>query len=262
MDKTTRDAVIKWMGENPYELYAHYDDELPVELIAKLLDRDPEALNEYENELIDNNWMYVEWDNVRSDLISALNISDEVAESDDFDELFDECKSISTGDYIETVARNTRLHIVATPYIGAPGEYHFEEDQEDCLLLFPHGHLYEEENERRAKQLLDVLGVENPAEAETCYEFDTLKVMGSIDLADLIENGPPTHITFGPDDIDNIVTHNRVNGSGGCGTVRLTKTVTLPAMFRVDDGDSYGVDSVFGFVGEVWRRPLKAERKE
>lgn len=260
MEDATRNAIVAWCEANPYTLYADYRDEVPAEVVAGVLNGDEDAVGKWLSEVEDGAWPYIEWDDTFAELRRDVEFDD--ADEEEAREVFDESRWIDTSDYLDTTARYTRLHIVATPYIGAPGQYLSEEDQPEELFQFPHAYCPDGESERRAAQLREVFGIENPEEAEVCYEFDTLKVIGSLNIADVLKNGAPTHITISPAMIDNIVTHNRVNGSGGCGTVRVTKTVTLPAMFRVDDGDRYGVDSVFGFVGEVWRKDLHDSREE
>jgi hypothetical protein len=186
-----------------------------------------------------------------------------VKEDEDFIEAFDEGKWLDMSDWIKTAARNTRLHITATPYTGEPlkpGERIFEEDQDERLFLFPHGYCSDEENERRRQKLMDVLG-DTPDGDSNMYEFDELKVLGTLSIADILEHGAPTHITIGPDTDNEMLAHNSVNGSGGMGSIKPTKTVTLPAMFEVDE-PRYGVDAVYGFVGEVWSRELPAKRLE
>lgn len=260
MDETTRAAISEWLENNPHKLYADYRDEIPTETVQALLEGKRDALADFESEIIDNAWSYVEWDDLVFAMSRELALPDAITESEEFQELFEEGRWVDAGEWLETAARSTRLHIVATPHLAIPGASLFEEDQSEALFLFPHGYCGEEENARRAKQLADVLGIENPDEAETCYEFDTLKIIGTLSIADVLLNGAPTHITIGPDDVDQLFTHNRVNGSGGLGTVRPTKTVTLPALFRVGDGDRYGVDAVYGLTGGPWRYELKASR--
>lgn len=263
MDEATSRIISEWLQNNPYKVYAcSYDDQLPREVVQALLEGSEDALSDFEFEIIDNAAPYVDWDEIRADLIREAKLGPAITESDEFEELFESERWIDASEFLSDAARHTHLHIVATPHLDIPGASLFEEDQSEALFLFPHGYLSDEENARRAKQLLDVLGIENPDEAETCYEFDTLKVIGTLSVPDLIEHGPPTHITIGPEDVDQLFTHNRVNGSGGLGTVRPTKTVTLPAQFRVDDGDRYGVDSVYGLTGQMWRYGLRVSRPE
>lgn len=265
MTEEDRDKVEAWLEDNGYEAYADYRDEVPVEAVTALLQGDTDTFYAAFDEVERGTFEYADFTYLKDKCISALGLDPDIKDDPEFDEVFMENVWIDMGDYIKTASRNTRLHITATPYTGEPlkpGERLFEEDQDDRLFLFPHGYCSEDENERRRKKLSDVLGVMFPEEAETVYEFDELKMLGTLDIADIIENGPPTHITLGPDVPNELVTHNAVNGSGGCGIVRPTKTVTLPAMFQVDNEDRYGVDSVFGFVGEVWAKPLPASRVE
>jgi hypothetical protein len=263
VDKETEARVAEWLEKNGYTVYADYRDELPIEAVSALLEGDDEAFSEKLCEVTDSFFEYADWDSHRDDLITALGLSDDIREDEDFEEAFEEGRWIDDSEWIKTAARNTRLHITATPHTGEAlksGERIFEEDQDERLLLFPHGYCSPEENERRAKKLAEVIGMETPEDAETCYEFDEMKILGTLNVADLIENGPPTHIRISPEMTNEIVTHNAVNGSGGLGTIKPTKTILLPAIFEVDNGNRYGVDAVFGFVGEVWAKELPVER--
>lgn len=267
----TLDKAAAWLQENGDEAYADYRDELPVEAIAELLQGNREAFDEELCRIQDHFYMYQEeesWSYLRDKLTAHLGIDEEDLSEEqraELQEVFEENRWIDISDWIKSAARNTRIHVTATPYsppLLKPGERPiFEEDQDERLFLFPHGYCSDEENERRRKKLIEVLGIMYPEEAETCYEFDELKMLGTLDVLDLIENGPPTHITIGPDIPNELITHNSVNGSGGLGNIKPTKTVTLPAMFEVDNDAHYGVDSVFGFVGEVWAKELPASRE-
>lgn len=265
MDQQTLDQAAKWLEENGCEAYADYRDELPEAAVTALLAGNQEAFDEAIWEVERHFWDYMDWDWHRDQMIAALGLDPEEAKEDaDLEEVFDENKWIDMSDWIDSAARNTRVHITATPYTGEPlkaGDRPiFEEDQDKRLFLFPHSYCGEEENARRTAKLRDVLGWE-PTEDDNMYEFDELKVLGTLDLRDIIKNGMPTHITIGPDTRNEMLAHNSVNGSGGMGSIQPTKEVTLPAMFEVDQ-PRYGVDAVYGFVGEVWARELPATRVE
>lgn len=266
MTEEDQARVETWLQENGYTLYADRGEELPVKVVAGLLKGSVEELDNFLCEVEENAYPYLDFDYHKDSCIAALKLPDDIREDEDFDETFIENVWIDTSDYLDTLARyTTGIHITATPYTGElleAGKTIFEEDQDERLFLFPHSYCGEEENERRRKKLSDVLGIMFPEEAETVYEFDELKMLGTLDIPDLIKNGPPTHITLGPDVPNELITHNSVNGSGGLGVIKPTKTVTLPAMFQVDNEDRYGVDSVFGFVGEVWAKPLPASKGE
>lgn len=256
-------AICKWCDDNPYTVYADYRDELSEDVVRALLEGDREPLHDLLDEVGMNALDYADWDDLFADMARDLKLGD--LDEDDEEEAKDilrENLSADTWGWAKSAANNTRLHFTAMPYVGEPGQRLFEEDQDERLFLFPHAYCGEEENERRATMLRANLGILFPEEAETCYEFDTLKVIGRIDIADLLEEGVPTHITFGPNDSDNLFTHNEVNGSGGLGTIKLDREVTFPAVFKLDSGNRYGVDAVYGLVGEVWAKPLRWTREE
>lgn len=264
MDQQTLDKAAAWLEENGYTVYADYRDELPEDAVEALLAGNEEAFGDAISEVESHFWDYTDWDYHKSQLLSALGLSEEdVEEDEEFEEVFEEGRWLDMSDWIDSAARNTRVHITATPYTGEPlkpGQRIFEEDQDERLFLFPHGNLTNEENDRRCKKLADVLGV-TPDGDSNMYEFDELKVLGTLDLRDVIKNGMPTHITIGPETRNEMLAHNAVNGSGGCGSIHPTKEATLPAMFEVDQ-PRYGVDAVYGFVGEVWAKELPAVWKE
>jgi len=258
------DKVRGWLEENGYEVYADYRDELPESAVTALIAGNQEAFDEEIWSIESHFRDYLEMDYHMDACIAALKLDPEVKEDEEFIEAFDEGTWLDMTDWIRSAARNTRVHITATPYTGEPlkptDRPIFEEDQDERLFLFPHGYCSDEENARRRQKLADVLGYTCDGE-ENMYEFDELKVLGTLDLFDVYQNGMPTHITIGPDTQNEMLAHNAVNGSGGMGSIKPTKTVTLPAMFEVDQ-PRYGVDAVYGFVGEVWARELPATRLE
>jgi hypothetical protein len=264
MRKRDIERVERWVEANGYEVYADYRDELPEAFVTALLAGNQEAADEAIYELESHYRDYLELDYYMDNCISALKLDAKVKDDQAFIDAINENVWLDMADWIRTAARNTRVHITATPYTGEPlkpGDRPiFEEDQDERLFLFPHSYCSDEENERRRQKLLDVLGYTCDGE-ENMYEFDELKVLGTLDLFDIYENGMPTHITIGPDTPNEMLGHNAVNGSGGMGSIKPTKEATLPAMFELDQ-PRYGVDAVYGFVGEVWARELPATRLE
>lgn len=262
MNDDDLNKAAKWLEENGYEAYADYRDELPEYAVNALIAGNQEAFDEAMSEVEQHFHQYADRDWHRDQMIVALGFDPETAKADaDLEVIFDLNFWIDLSDWIDTAARNTRVRITATPYTGdllEPGKRIFEEDQDERLFLFPHSYCSDEENERRAAKLRDVLGYE-PTDDDNMYEFDELKVLGTLDLRDIIKNGMPTHITIGPDTRNEMLAHNTVNGSGGMGSIQPTKEVTLPAMFEVDM-PRYGVQAVYEFVGEVWARELPAVR--
>jgi hypothetical protein len=259
------ERVEQWLEENGYEAYADYRDEIPMEAARAAVKGDMEKFDEAIYEIESHFRDYIEYEFHMDNCIRDLKLAPEVKEDEEFVDAFHEGTWIDMGDWIKTAARNTRLHITATPYTGEPlkeGQRLFEEDQDERLFLFPHEYCSDEENERRRQKLADVLGI-TPDGDSNMYEFDELKVLGTLSLGDVIEQGgPPTHITISPDMPNEMLAHNSVNGSGGMGELKATKTATLPAMFEVDNDNRYGVDAVYGFVGEVWAKELPASRLE
>lgn len=264
MDQETLNKAEIWLENNGYETYADRNDELPESAVAALLAGDEEKFGDEISSIESNFWDYIDWSYHKQQLLSHLGLSEEDVEDDEeFEEAFEEGRWLDMADWIKSAARNTRVKVTATPYTGdplKPGERLFEEDQDERLFLFPHGYCSDEENERRRVKLMDVLGI-TPDGDSNMYEFDELKVLGTLDLFDIYENGMPTHITIGPDTPNEMLAHNAVNGSGGMGSIKPTKEATLPAMFEADQ-PRYGVDAVYGFVGEVWSRELPAKRLE
>lgn len=260
MSSFDRDAVLAWLGENGYTVYADYRDEIPSEWVQFLLDGEKEKLAEKVHDL---SFHYRDSDSASyhaDQCIEKLGLDKSLKDNDEFMDLVRDEMWFDMDGWLSTAARNTRLNFTATPHSGEPGDKMFEEDQDERLFLFPHGHLSEDENERRRKKLNELFGIE-PDGDSNMYEFDELKVLGRLDINELIEKGPPTYIVISPDMRNTIVSHNSVNGSGGLGDLKPTKTAKLPAMFQIDE-PRYGVDAVFGFVGEVWAEPLPAEWEE
>lgn len=261
------DDIREWTEANPYKVYGDYRDEFDAETVTLLLE-DRQAFEEKFCEIEDNAFIYAEWAEHRADLINTF--ADRIAEAypelftdrdaddaveweelpDELTEAFEEAKFCDCSDLLETMLRNTQLHIVAIPY--DPDAPEGISDPDDAGIGPPNGDLDEEQNAARVAYLAEKFGIDGWA-AESCYYHESLKVMGRLDLRKVYEEGKPTAITIGPD--SSLIFHTSWNGSGCMGDVRATKTVTLPARFIVDSG-SYGIDAVYGFTGEVWSGDL------
>lgn len=160
---------------------------------------------------------------------------------------------VDCSDLLDTCLRNTRCNIVAL--VDNPDT---TEDPEDGIGP-PNGTLDDEQNEARVKYLADTFGIDGWA-AESCYYHERLKVMGRLNLRDVYDKGRPVEVEISPD--SQLIFHTSWNGSGCLGDVKATKTVAMPATFRCDDADRYGVQEVYGFVGEVWRGELTVTKWE
>lgn len=267
----TRDQLLvdmsAWLADNPYEPYVHYDDCFSAEQVATLLEsreKFDEDLNEWRFGHYDypENWQYIESEMLdefrerifalyRDDLPEWLDDADDLDMDNipaDVETCYQENRIIDDGDAIDQMFRNTRVNIVA-----AVRKRNGEE------VNPPHGDLDADENRKRLRYLKDTFGMDGWA-LESCYEHESLKVMGKLDLSEVYAKGKPVAITFGPE--SHLIFHTLWNGSGCLGDVTSQKTVTMAAEFACDDAHRWGIQSVYGFVGEVWADTLQVAKWE
>lgn len=275
MSEAARNALLSEISAmveaEPYTVYGHYDDSLSEEQIGLLLES-RQAFEEAWWEVEINAADYADWSDLHKKIIATFGErimalwpddfakNDEVEDlewrdmPDDVQETFRESEVVDCSDLLKTCLRNaSRNHFVAVPMDpDAP-------DTDGDGIGPPNGDLSEEDNEARQHYLADKFGIDG-WKAESCYYHESLKVMGRLDLEEVYEKGQPVAVEISPQ--DRLIFHTSWNGSGCLGPVEATKTVTLPAKFKLDSG-SYGIDSVYGFVGEVWANDITvAEWKE
>ena len=253
------DDMIKWLEENPYEVYGDYRDELPVETANSLLTGSLDPFYEFLDSVEENGLYNADWSSLAQEFYDKFsdqydfNLDEDDAENDpliwpdEVSELFNENKRTDISDVINTCLNNTTVHVVAIPL-----------DDNGDPFEFPHWELDDEENERRNKILNETFGITNPSAAELTYSSEILKLCGTIDLKKVYEYGKPSKVTISPKDADNLLCHQTFSGSGNMGTILPTKTVTLNAIFVADAAVRYGVDEVYGFTGYFWSHDINA----
>jgi hypothetical protein len=257
--------ISTWAEANPYKVYGDYRDELGPELAGTLLES-REKFDEEFWEIERNAADYAEWGDHHKELCEEFEerireaYPDEFGDDDsevEWDALpyevqtaFEESSCVDCSDFLDTMLRSTRLHIVAVPVDPDAPEAACEEGG---IISPPNFALDAETNEARQAYLAEKFGIDGWA-AESCYNHECLKVMGRLDLREVYEKGRPKAVTITPQ--DNLIFHTSFNGSGCLGDVKATKEVTLAASFVVDDGDRYGIDSVYGFTGEPWSQDI------
>lgn len=262
-DKLLRD-IAAWAEANPPKAYGDRNDTLTSEQVETLL-TSREAFDEEWWEVERHCYDYVDWDSVREECLREFRalLADAYGLPEDFkwrdlphevDEALMESVWVDTSDLLDTCLRHASrtVNIVAIPSDpNAPGD----DCDEPGAIHLPHGNLSDEENEARQRYLAETFGIDGWA-CESMYEHERLKVLGKLDLREVYEKGTPTNITIDPQ--DSLIFHTSWNGSGCMGSPVASKTVTLPATFEVDENRRWGVQSVYGFVGEVWRHTLNA----
>lgn len=172
---------------------------------------------------------------------------------------------LKTDDYIRDLIKNWKGNVTATlrkpPHKG----------REDYIFA-PSGDL-DGDDTARANYLMKAFGIKFDTvkgyskPAQLCdqlevvyggYDREQLTLIGRVDLVEVYEAGKaPTHVTVGPEDADNLIFYEFHNGCGNMGPFKLTRTRRMPAILRVDGTYGYGVDSCYGFTGEVWRHPIR-----
>jgi hypothetical protein len=271
MTTDTREKLLvdisAWLLKNPYEPYVDYRDSFSADQVATLLESRQafdESLDDWRFSHYDypESWEYVEsemldefreriFDLYRDELDDSIEEADELDMNNiptDVESCYQENRMIDDSDAINQLFRNTQVNIVA-----------LVEKRNGEEVSPPHGDLESKENRKRLSYLKKTFDMDGWA-VVSCYEHERLKVMGRLDLAEVYEKGKPVAITIGPE--SSLIFHTSWNGSGCLGDVVTKKTVTMKAEFRCDDHDRYGVQQVYGFVGEVWAGELDVAKWE
>jgi len=243
--KAIMTKMYEWLEDNPYVFYAAYDDKLPQKHVDLIVDGEMEAFREAWWEITIDMQSYADTSHIEASFASEFELN---SSRDDWPEtiqgIYEDGLQYDTSGYLRTCLSNTRTRIAAKP-VKQSGEN----------ILFPHWHNSQAHNRYLNRYNKKYLGIESSHEAEVYYSFDALTVIGSIDLAQWLEQGrKPDFVRFGPDDF--ILSHNFFNGSGGVGDIIVTKERKMRAEFRNDETDSYGVQAVFGLVGECWENKI------
>lgn len=259
------DDVTEWTATNPYEAYGDRNDSLSAEQVQLLLE-DPDKFREHWWEEVEHNcFLYADWsylhdeciDHFRARLIAAY--PGEVDEStawgdlpDEIHEAFAEGECIDTSDLLDTCLRHASRTVNIVAIVSDPNSPDDDSDEPGAIRL-PHCALSDEENEKRQRYLEETFGIDGWA-CESMYEHERLCIPGRLDLKHVYEHGVPETVTITPEHY--MVFHTAWNGSGAMDTPHSKKTVTLPARFIVDEARKWGLDSVYGFTGAVWRHEL------
>lgn len=232
-----------WIQSNPYEIYGDYRDTISDEQAAMLIAGEFTAFNEsiWEWELSASD--YAEWHEWESEF-AAIAGYDEWSDMPEWlQEFAMESRYVDCSDMILTAISNWQGHVTATPikrngdYIEFQGAYGQEWDAQAARYLKRH------------------CGID-PKASEPTYAGTYLKALGTLDLWAIYQaQRKPTHVLLSPDVMT--IGHEPLNGSGTTGKDQYKgKPRFMPAIFRVDSLDRYGVDAVFGLTGECWSNEL------
>lgn len=235
-------TIQEYCEKNPIMMYADYRDELPDDMIEALLTgANPwDSAWDYEVQMQDS-WFDYRFAEYANEAAKSLNLEP----SDEFKEKIMESLVFDFSDYWKTCARNTRVKISLEPINPETGEG----------FGTVHNSLGFAENLSRARALNKYFGIRRYKAIESCYEHETLKIMGTIDLALLMESAsPPTEWEITPQ--DEAIFHTSWNGSGCLGEVRIGKSCRIACNVRNDDNDRYGIDAVYGFTSAAWSTEL------
>lgn len=252
-DEQTKE-ILAWLAKHPFAIYGDYRDQIPDSICEKLVnDRDLESFDEWLMECEQNATDYG-LSEYADDIVKTFARDWQLdEESDEYEDTVDEIKQLvfenyetDSSDFLRTCYNSTKPHIAATIL-----------DSEGNPYEFPHSYLDRDENARRIRALRKI-GIRNPWKAETMYEYDCLKVIGTIDMREFVENIAKERklkgITIGSQGY--ALTHNSYNGAGGLGDVVIRGQHDVACSLRFDESHRYGVQAVFGFVESCWRDEL------
>lgn len=258
-------AIKSWAENNPYICYGDRNDCLSDEQVTILLE-DRQAFDEdwFENVEL-NAYVYAHWPYLHDDCIAHFRdrlieaYPGEVDEDSDWSDLpaevqeaFQNGSCVDTSDLLATCLRHASRTVNIVAIVSDPNSPDDDGDEPGAIRL-PHANLSDEENEAKQAYLAETFGIDGWA-CESMYEHERLCIPGRLDLAYVYEHGTPNAVTITPKHY--MVFHTHWNGSGAMSTPHSKKTVRLPAKFVVDSSRRWGLDSVYGFTGDVWRHEL------
>ncbi|MGB0906909.1 MAG: hypothetical protein ACPGVT_05390 [Maricaulaceae bacterium] len=245
VSRVTENLMISWLSEHPYEVYGHRNDEFSDKQIDLIVEGQIERFYEDWFDVECHYRNYADFSDIETAFAKQFHLHSPKSQwPEAIADIFDQNVLLCINDVLETCYRHSNPKIAVKPIKQSGNE-----------IEFPHIHFERDYNRYLNRYNASYLGFENSHKAETCYTYDTLTVIGRIDLKHWLEQGrAPDFIQFGPEDM--LLTHNSYNGSGGLGEISITKTRKMRANFRHDKTDRHGVDRVFMFVREAWDNDL------
>lgn len=248
--RATAEQVAIWAEANPYRVYGERGEELTPKQAGFLLSGDWESFDSEMMEWESHCHAAATWESWELDCAREFGFDDFESMPEELQEAAIGSRFLDMTDAIETAIRHTLVHVVAIPLDDAGEPYEV-----------PNSHDTDrEENARRIRLIRRDLGIRNPWKFESTYGCEVVKVCGTVDLLEIYRSYGKklATITLRPEDSDNVLSHTLFNGSGGLGSVKLTRRVTRPAKFRNDAADRNGVDAVYGFTRSYWSHELGA----
>ncbi len=259
------DNITAWAESHPYKAYGDRNDSLSPEWVTLLLEDGDKFRERWWDEVESESYHYADWAYLHDECLSDFRerliecYPDEVDEDsdwsdlpDDVHEAFNEGECVDTSDLLQTCLRHASRTVNIVAIVSDPNSPDDDGDEPGAIRL-PHCDLSDEENEAKQRYLVETFGIDGWAQ-ESMYYHERLCIPGRLDLEHVYEHGVPETVTITPEHY--MVFHTAWNGSGAMGTPHSAKTVTLPAKFIADEGRKWGLDSVYGFTGTVWRPEL------
>lgn len=237
--------MVAWLEKNPYKFYPYQGDQLSQHQVELLIDGNFDDFHDNWFSYTDTLYQYAIWDDIEAAFAEEFKFRSAKSEwPEDKSELFDLFKQIDCSVLLEHNLKSTTAYVAVKP-----------KKQSGNYIKFPHSDLSSKDNAYLNRYNKTYLGIENSWDAETCYCYDSLTIIGKVDLHAWYKRGrKPDFFKFSPDDF--VLTHNYFNGSGGLGDVVITKTRKMRYDARLDDADAYGVQQVFGFTDDCWKNQL------
>lgn len=245
MHQLTRHKMISWIEDHPYRFYGHYNDELSGAQIDLILSGEIDRFYESWWETECSYGEHANFEDIEVDFAKQFHLHSPKSDwPEEISELFDAHKYYCTQDVLETALKNSRPKVAVKPI-----------KQSGNMVEFPHSYFNPDYNRYLVRYNKWKFGIDNAWDAETCYIYDVMTLLGRVDLSDWLKRGrAPDFINIRQE--DKIITHNYYNGSGGFSDIEINIPRKMRAEFRNDDTDPHGVDRVFEFVGSVWSTDL------
>jgi hypothetical protein len=238
------DRMLKWIEANPYQVYGDRNDELSDDQAAMILAGN---FTDFDESWCEVEWSagdYADWSDWESNFADEFGLEDWDSVSEHIKQLCLENRFLDCSDLLRTCCRNWTGHVCARL-----------KDSRGNYIEFPSSYDHDD-NATRARYLSIYCGIKG--DPECAYDGTYLTALGRVDLWQIYsEQAKPEYVKLIKGQCFTIG-HEPMNGSGTCANDQFMsdKPRVFAAEFFVDGKRGYGVQDIYGFVGESWSNDL------
>lgn len=239
------ERLAAWIERNPYKVYADYRDTISDEQAQMLLAGEFQEFDESMWEWEVNCDDYAEWHEWESEFAQQAGYDEWESMPEWLQDFASESRFVDCSDMIRGAIRNYSGNVIA-----------WLQKRNGDYIEFPFPYNDASENKRLRRYLKEACGIAGDSEAY--YEGTRLTALGTVDLWEVYRKQKrPTHIVMCSN--TKTIGHEPWQGSGTMANDAYAGKSgrVFPAKFFIDGKNpGYGVDSIFGLSGHMWRDEL------